>query len=139
MVVKFTNTSYENFDRQNITDLLSYTGNETITRLANSKKSKNYILVVGNIHKSQWTQDNPGGYHWLKIQGYDDNKLIKKLKAVHLYMCFYKYSVDKFGNVSIIPCIIPENYPETDVAKVDLSTGYWNMIGISYKPVKRKQ
>lgn len=126
MVVKFTKNRKHNFDKNNIIEILNYIQDPDIQNLVSHPKD--FILVVGSIHKSQFTADNPQGFHWIKIQGYRNNTLVHRLSAVHIYLCFHSF--DTYGNY--MGCKIPPNYTGTDIANVDNIYGRWDVVGLSY-------
>lgn len=120
MVVKFVNRYQQNFNKSNLRYILKNFNYQDIADIANHKTD--FVLVEGNVHRSQYTHDNPQGYHWIKIKAFRNNSLVPHLSAVHIYVCF---------NI-IHGCIIPYNYPGTDIANVEYMQGNRVPIGVSF-------
>lgn len=128
MVVYFSKQK-SNYNQQNIIDILSVINNPLITSLMHSPYD--YINIVGDIHRSQWTSDNPKNYFWLKIQGFIDDMPVPELKAAHIYVCFSQYILDyKTGQYIMGNCINPEG--KTDVADISNLMGFWQFKKITY-------
>jgi len=146
MVVYFTKDS-SNYNQQNIIDILSVINNNLIQYLL--RDPVNYILVEGDIHRSQWTSDNPQNYFWLKIKGFIDDIPVPELRAAHVYLCFREQVFDRnTGQYIYGTCFNPEG--RTDVADISNRMGYWQFVKITYglspksasqdikrKPIKR--
>ena len=148
MVVIFTKQN-SNYTQQNIIDILSVINHPTLNYLIHSQRD--YIKVVGDIHRSQFTSDNPENYFWLKIQAYVNDMLLPEFRAVHVYVCFRQFTLDyRTGQYVTGGCINPEG--RTDVADISGLMGYWQFKKITYglspkvpvrrvpsKPVKKRE
>ena len=134
MVVIFSKQN-SNYTQQNIIDILSVINHPTINYLLHSQRD--YIKIVGDIHRSQFTSDNPQNYFWFKLQGYMNDFLIPELKAAHVYVCFRQMSLNyNTGQYVMGGCINPEG--RTDVADISGLMGFWEYkkitFGLSPKP-----
>jgi hypothetical protein len=133
MVVKFSKQN-SNYIQQNIIDILQTTvPDKKINKLANDKNDNNYIKIIGDIHRSQMTIDNPYGLFWFKIKAYEDGKELYLLSAVHIYVCFRLMKFIKKKN-GYFPgeCIIPYNIPGTDLPDISRLVGHWEFAKITY-------
>lgn len=120
-MIVYTTHRKINFKKSNINNVLQNLTPE-ISKLVSS--DTDYVLVDGSLHNSQWTYDNPHGFHWLKIQGYSGNKLVPGLECVHVYMGFLR---NYDSNI-----IVPYNIKGTDLPDVCPTFGDWVAVGITY-------
>jgi hypothetical protein len=128
MVVIFTKQN-SNYTQQNIIDVLSVINHPTINYLIHSQRD--YIKVVGDIHRSQFTSDNPQNYFWFKIQGYMNDFLIPDFKAVHIYVCFRQMQFNYNTRQYVMGgCINPEGH--TDIADISGLMGFWEFKKITF-------
>ena len=139
MVVIFSKQN-SNYTQQNIIDILSVINHPTINYLIHSQRD--YIKIVGDIHRSQFTSDNPQNYFWFKLQGYMNDFLIPELKAAHVYVCFRQMSLNyNTGQYVMGGCINPEG--RTDVADISGLMGFWEYkkitFGLSPKNIVRQE
>ena len=127
MVVIFTKQK-SNYNQQNIIDILSVVNHPTINHLIHSPRD--YIRVVGDIHRSQFTSDNPQNYFWFKIQAFVNDMAIPELNAVHIYVCFQQYVFNYRTKQYILgSCINPEG--STDIADISGLMGFWQFKKIT--------
>lgn len=126
MVVLFTKQN-SNYHQQNLIDLLFVSGDPLIAHMINDPDG--VIQIIGDIHYSQWTHDNPNHYYWFKVTGLYKAKIVPELEAVHVYVCFRK--LNKFSQP--MECINPPRHPGSDAADIRGLRGYWEYRGISYK------
>lgn len=134
MVVNFKDGLYNNYTRQNIIDILSVAAmqNPLIYNLMMSPYD--YILVEGDIHRSQFTADNTKNNFWIKIKGFTgDDFPIPELKAAHIYLCFRNIVFDYRSQQFIIGgCTNPEPYKGTDIANISQMNGTWEFVKMTY-------
>ena len=130
-----------NYNKQNIVDIISI-ATSTNQNLYNIMVSDfNYILVDGDIHKSQWSSDNRADNFWIKIKAFSGNhKPIPGLKAMHIYLCFrpivYNYMIQNYSLGEV--CINPPVYKGTNLPDLTNLNGVWDFVNISYGiPVKK--
>lgn len=142
MVVYFTKQT-SNYTQQNIIDILTLVSskNSLIYNLMLSQKS--YILVEGDIHRSQFTADNKFNNYWLKIKGYDDNgRIINELRAAHIYLCFRQFMFDyRSQQYKVSSCYNPPTKGNTDIADISQLMGMWEFVKITYgieKPIIKR-
>lgn len=135
MVVKFKDGLYNNYNQQNMIDILSVASmnNPLIYNLMMDPYA--YILVDGDIHRSQWTADNTSNNYWFKIKGFTaDDFPIAELKAAHIYVCFrnftFNYMTQQYGIDK--SCYNPAPYKGTDIADIDNLNGVWAFVNITY-------
>ncbi len=133
MVVKFSKNN-SNYTRQNIIDILTVASmqNQLIYNLMMSPYD--YILVEGDIHRSQYTHDNTYNNYWLKVKGFSgDGFPIASLKAAHIYLCFRQIQYDyNMRNYIIGECINPPEKRGTDIADISQLRGTWEFVKITY-------
>ena len=128
MVVIFSKQN-SNYTQQNIIDILSVINHPTINFLIHSQRD--YIKVVGDIHRSQFTSDNPENFYWFKIQGYMNDFVIPEFKAVHVYVCFRQMQFNYNTRQYVMGgCINPES--RTDIADISGLMGFWEFKKITY-------
>jgi len=134
MVVQFKSGLYNNYTQQNIIDILSVAAQQNFMIYNLMMSPYDYILVEGDIHKSQWTSDNTQNNYWFKIKGFASNGYpLKELKAAHIYVCFKQISFDYRKNQYMFGmCINPEPYKGTDIANISNLNGYWEFVNITY-------
>jgi len=118
MVVEFSKKN-PNFNKFIITNLIATIPDMEINELAYSQKD--YVKVVGDIHKSQWTADNVYDRFWFKLEGYRNGVKIPRLKAVHVYVCAY---VNGY-------CVNPPVKYGTDLP-TNSESAFWMFSDISY-------
>jgi hypothetical protein len=128
MVVYFSKQQ-SNYTHDNIITLLQYIPEQGISYLANHMTD--FIIVKGDIHRSQYSSSNPDNYFWFKIEGYQDGQEIRFIRSIHIFVCFrlYEYSYNERGYIAG-ECINPESY--TDIADVSNLIGQWEFAGITY-------
>lgn len=128
MVVYFSK-EHSNYSHENIVNLLQNIPEHGLSYLANHYQD--YLLVKGDIHRSQYSSSNPMNYFWFKIEGNQDGIDIRSIRSIHIYVCFrlydYNYNIGEY-----IPgeCINPESF--TDVADVGNLLGQWEYSGITF-------
>ena len=128
MVVTFSRQS--NYNPDVISEMLkNNVEDEDIHAMANSKFDS--IQVIGDIHKSQFSSNNPHGYYWFKISGKRNGIDIPHLKSAHIFVCFRMYKYNKnTGLYKFFKCINPRS--STDVAEVSRLYGFWEYRGITF-------
>jgi len=133
MVVKFSKQN-SNYTQQNIIDILSVASmqNPLIYNLMMSPH--NYILVEGDIHRSQFTADNTKNNFWFKIKGFtSDGMPLAELSAAHIYVCFRKIIFDYRTQQYVIGgCINPRPFKGTDLADISRMRGTWEFVKMTY-------
>lgn len=131
MVIKFTKEN-TNYDKQNIFNILSIIPDELIQSLIYSQQD--YLVVEGDIHRSQFLAENKMNNYWFKIRGYTSNGFsIPELGAAHIFVCWRKFIYDyKTKNFVIGKCINPRPFKGTDIADISRLKGYWEYTGITY-------
>jgi len=130
MAVTFSKKE-SNFNKQNLADLLSTVPDKTINYLINHPTD--YIKVVGDIHNSQWTADNPKGLYWFKIKGVKNGEDIPELRSIHIYVCFRQFKCDKKTS-KYMPgkCIVPKMIGNTGLPDLSGLFGSWEFSKITY-------
>jgi len=134
MVIKFNPGLYNNYTQQNIMHVLSMAA-QTDFYLYNLILSPfDYVVVDGDIHKSQWTSDNVNDNYWFSLKGYTGNDYpIANFKSVHVYVCFRRFHHDKrSGQYTMGTCMNPTPYKGTDIASIERLQGYWEFVSMSY-------
>lgn len=132
MVVKFSKQN-SNYTQQNIIDILSVVSmqNPLIYNLMMSPND--YILVQGDIHRSQFTSDNINNNYWFKIKGYINDFPVAELSAAHVYVCFRKIIFNYINQQYVIGgCVNPRPYKGTDLADISNMRGTWEFVKITY-------
>ena len=133
MVVKFSKQN-SNYTKQNIIDILTVASmqNQLIYNLMVAPYD--YILVEGDIHRSQYTHDNTYNNYWIKIKGFtSEGYPIQSLKAAHIYLCFRQIEYDyQLRNYIIGNCINPPEKSGTDLADISQMRGTWEFVKITY-------
>ena len=132
MVVSFSK-QYSNYNKQNIVDLLSVIPDKNINYLVNHPTD--YIKVMGDIHRSQITSDNPDNNFWLKIKGYSSEFDTSYMNSVHIFVCFREYTFRKKKYVAG-KCTNPPVRTGTDLADIDNLLGYWEFVKITFTHAK---
>jgi len=134
MVVKFKNGLYNNYTQQNIINILSVASQQNFLIYNLMISPYDYILVEGDIHRSQMTSDNTLNNYWFKIKGFSSNGyIIPKLKSAHIYVCFRQYFFDyRTQQYNIGMCFNPEPYKGTDIANINNLDGHWEYVNITY-------
>lgn len=124
MVVSFSK-QYSNYTHENLYNLLWSIPDDRIHSLV--IHPVDYIKVIGDIHRSQWTSDNPSGHYWFKIKAYENGFNVPDLNSVHIYVCFREYSLNKRTKVYVPKkCINPPT--KTNVADVRGLFGVWEYV-----------
>lgn len=138
MTVKFSK-KHSNYNQMNMIQLLNRIPDDFIRYLVNHPTD--YIKIMGDIHRSQYSSDNPKNNFWFKIKGYSNDIEIPHLKSIHIYVCFQLYTYNpKYKKYVHDKCINPPTKEHTDLADVDNLTGFWDFANISYShtPPKTK-
>ena len=133
MVVKFSKQQ-SNYTQQNIIDVLSVASMENPLIYNLMMSPYDYILVEGDVHRSQFTADNTWNNFWIKIKGFtSDGFPIPELKAAHIYLCFRNIVFDYRSRQFIIGgCINPPEKKGTDIADISQLRGTWEFVRITY-------
>jgi hypothetical protein len=133
MVVKFSKQD-SNYTQQNIIDILTVASmqNPLIYNLMMSPY--HYILVEGDIHRSQFTADNTKNNFWFKIKGFtNDGFPMAELAAAHIYVCYRKIVFDYRTQQYVIGgCVNPRPIKGTDIADINRMRGTWEFVKITY-------
>jgi hypothetical protein len=134
MVVVFSK-QFSNYNQQNIVDLLNTVPDHNINYLINHPTD--HIKVMGDIHRSQITSDNPNNNFWLKIRGLSSEFDTGYLNSVHIFVCFREYNYNKRAR-SYTPgkCINPSLKSGTDLADISQLSGYWEFVKITFSHAK---
>jgi hypothetical protein len=130
-----------NYNQQNMVDIITYLSSmdNTIYEIMNS--SFNYILVSGDVHKSQFLAENKGDNYWITIKAFSGNhKPIPGYKAIHIFLCFKQMTYDYMSNQYYFTdtCINPPKYKGTDIADISNLMGIWQYVNHTYG-IKPKQ
>jgi hypothetical protein len=128
-MVVYLSKEESNYTHENIVTLLQNIPEQGLNYLSNHPSD--YILVNGDIHRSQYSSSNPLNYYWFKIKGFQDEEEIMSLRSIHIYVCFRTYNYSHYTKgYEAGECINPESY--TDVADVSGLMGQWEFAGITY-------
>lgn len=122
-----------NYSKDNIRYILQQ-ASQFDNELYSVFNNPNYeILVMGDIHRSQYISENVYNNYWFTIRINTKNiKAIPILSSIHIYVCFRL--MDRFNN--LLDCINPPSH--NDIADISKLYGYWEYVGItkdSYKKV----
>jgi hypothetical protein len=128
-MVVYLSKEESNYTHENIVTLLQNIPEQGINFLSNHPTD--FIIVKGDIHRSQYSSSNPSNYYWFKIQGFQNGEEIMSIRSIHIFVCFrlYRYSKNTEGYVAG-ECVNPESY--TDIADVSGLVGQWEFAGITY-------
>lgn len=99
----------------------------------------NCVEIYGNIHRSQWTSDNPDNHYWLKVSVKDEFGFpVIGLKTLHIFLCFRIQTgpIYSYGNFPS-KCIIPEPKNQTDQPNISNLFGDWEVVSWSNGPSKQ--
>lgn len=116
-----------NYYYNNIERILEYTQDPQILEYLDSPDRT--IMVQGNIHRTQFSSDNPENHWWFRITGVGQG-------SIHVFVCLrYKYPPE-YGDKYYDECLTPES--DTDVAPQYLreNGNYWELVRISYSQDK---
>ena len=96
------------------------------------KSNDKEVHVIGDIHYTQWTSDNPEKHYWFRFSIHDENgNIIIGYSGVHVFVCFRIWN---FHNGKFKPgkCIKPPAVKGTDIADISNLYGGWEMKKITY-------
>jgi hypothetical protein len=107
------------------------TQNQYIINLVYSPND--YLLVEGDIHKSQYIASNKSGNYWFKVKGYINDELVPELASIHIFVCWRKYVYDYATKGFVLgKCINPKPYYGTDIPDISRLKGYWEYVDITF-------
>jgi len=130
MTVTFSK-QHSNYNPQNLVDMLSNIPNDFIKGIVNHPTD--YVKVIGDIHRSQMTSDNPKNNYWFKIKIYVDGENVPEFNSVHIYVCFRTYVyLPKKRIYKPGKCTNPRETMGTDIADISGIVGYWEYVKITY-------
>lgn len=134
-MVVFFSKQFSNYNQQNIVDLLSTIPDPNINYLIHHVSDG--IKVMGDIHRSQITSDNPNNNFWLKIRGNSSEFDTGYLNSVHIFVCFREYNYNKRSKrYTPGKCINPPVRNGTDLADISQLNGYWEFVKITFSHAK---
>lgn len=130
MTVTFSKEQ-SNYNRKNLVYLLENIPDKNIKSLATHPVDS--IKVMGDIHNTQWTADNPRGLYWFRIKGTKDGKDVESVKSVHIYVCFRQFEYDR-KTQKYIPakCIVPKMIGNSGLPDISRLFGSWEFSKITY-------
>ena len=120
----------KNYHPENIKQIIENI-NEPVVKDA-VKSEKKEVRVIGDIHYTQWTSDNPENHYWFRFSVHDENgDAITGYSGIHVFVCFRVWD---FHNGKFKPgkCIRPNPYKGGDVADISNLYGGWEMKKITY-------
>jgi hypothetical protein len=98
------------------------------------------VEVKGNIHRSQWTSDNPNHNYWVRVSVNDQEGFpVVGLSTLHIFLCFRIWNqVQYSGQMIKGQCVKPKPVREgSDYPDVSKLFGNWETISWSDGPTKK--
>lgn len=126
MNVVFTKeeTNYTKENIEQIINSISFT--DSLRGIYNNSNYK--IMVMGDIHRSQFISENINNNFWFTIKIKTLNHTVVPLDtSIHIYVCFRL--IDYNGNR--LNCVNPLPYKNTDIADIRDLYGYWEYVGMT--------
>lgn len=137
-MIWFSGNENKNFSIQNMTNIIFYLNIPNLNYYINDRESS--VEVIGNIHRSQWTSDNPKHNYWVRVMVKDrEGYPVIGLSTLHIFVCYRLYNQVQFSNdVTRGKCIKPEPIREgSDYPDVSRLFGNWEAINWSNGPSKQ--
>ena len=134
-MIWFSGNKNKNFNEQNMTKIIYYLNIPGLNYYINDQYAQ--VEVIGNIHRSQWTSDNPDHNYWVRVMVKDAGDLpVLGLSTLHIFLCYRVYNQVQYSNqVYKGACIIPEPVREgSDYPDVSRLFGNWEAISWSNGP-----
>jgi len=98
------------------------------------------VEVKGNIHRSQWTSDNPNHNYWVRVSVNDAEGFpVVGLSTLHIFLCYRVWTKVQFSGQMIRgQCVKPEPVRQgSDYPDVSRLFGNWEAISWSNGPSKK--
>jgi len=137
-MIWFSGTGIKNFNEQHMVNIIYNLNIPQLNYYINDQFAS--VEVKGNIHRSQWTSDNPKHNYWVRVSVNDqDGFPVVGLSTLHIFLCFRVWNKVQYSNdFSRGKCIKPEPIREgSDYPDVSKLLGNWETISWSNGPSKK--
>jgi len=133
-MIWFSGSGNKNFNEQTIKTMIYYLHIPNLNYYINHQFAS--VEVKGNIHRSQWTSDNPNHNYWIRVSVSDENGYpVIGLSTLHIFLCFRLYKTVQYSNqLSRGECIKPKSVQGSDYPDVSRLFGDWEAISWSTGP-----
>lgn len=134
-MIWFSGNKNKNFNEQRMINIIYNLNILNLNYYINNPYAQ--VEVMGNIHRSQWTSDNPDHNYWVRVSVKDENGYpVVELSTLHIFLCYRLYNQVQYSNeIYRGECIKPEPVRKgSDYPDVSRLFGNWEAIGWSNGP-----
>jgi len=137
-MIWYSGTGNKNFNIQNMSNIIYQLNIPKLNYYIDHPFTS--VEVKGNIHRSQWTSDNPDHNYWVRVSVTDENGYpVIGLSTLHIFLCYRIYNQVQYSNqIYKGKCIKPEPIREgSDYPDVSRLFGNWETLSWSNGPSKK--
>ena len=136
-MIWFSGNGNKNYNENNMINIIFNLNIPELNYYINDEIAE--VEVKGNIHRSQWTSDNPEHNYWVRVMVKDAGGLpVLGLSTLHIYLCYRVYNKVHYSNQYMLGnCIKPEPLNGGDYPDVSKYFGNWEAISWSNGPSKK--